>query len=332
MKRLKTFLAVLLAILLCSCSAGNGVSTIQGDDSRYTIGVLLKSMNHQHWLDVRSGIEDAAGNLDVEAIILYPADESAAKEQKAMFRDMVGSKPDAILFAPCDSGDCSSLVKTAQDEDIPVIAFDTRTEDVSLPYIGADNTLIGQLAAKDMAELTGGAGKIAVISGVKTQASHIERLAGFEEELQKHPEMMVATVKNANSDFHLAMKSMEEIMDEYPDVKGVFCTSAVMGLGAVEQNKRGFYPSDMYIISVDTQDDALSAVKNGYLDGLVTQDGYEAGYRAIYEVVSLLDGNPIKENTYISTKLLTRKNIDQFIDERLNAKGGYNDQGITSGR
>lgn len=322
MKKRTIFLTILFAFLLCSCALRSSASPVQGRDSRYTIGILLKSMNHQHWMDVRSGIEDAAGNLDVETIVLYPADESAQKEQKAMFRDLVGAKPDAILFAPCDSGDCTHLVDMARHQGIPVIALDTRAEDISLPYIGADNCLIGKLAAQQMAKLTDGVGKIAVVSGVKTQASHTERLAGFEQELQGYPELMIITVKNADSDFRMAMQRMEEIMSEYPDANGVFCTSAVMGLGAIEQKKRGFYVSDPYIISVDTQDDALSALKNGTLDGLVTQDGYEAGYLAIYEVVSMLDGNPIRENTYISTMLLTRANINQFIDERLQGRGG----------
>ena len=105
-----------------------------------------------------------------------------------------------------------------------------------------------------------------------------------------------------------------------------------MGLGVIEQKKRGFYAADPYIVSVDTQDDALSALKNGTLDGLVTQDGYEAGFKAVYEVVALLEGEEIEENTYIHTELLTRKNIDEFMDERLSEKWGYNEKSIDRGR
>jgi len=96
----------------------------------------------------------------------------------------------------------------------------------------------------------------------------------------------------------------------------VFCTSAVMGLGAIEQKKSGYYGQMPCIVAVDTQDDALIALKNGLLDGLITQDGFEAGYKAIYVAVDFLEGRAIPQDTYIETKLLTRNEVEAFLLNR----------------
>lgn len=313
MRQVTRGLALALALLLCGCAAGEPVT----EDVRYTVGVLLKSMQHQHWMDVRAGVLDAAKAENVEVILLYPQEESAVEEQREMFHDLVAAQPDAILLAPCDSTDCAPLAAEAEQAGIALLALDTRAEDVSLPYIGADNYQVGRLAAQRLAEVLDGAGKTAVIAGVAEQAAHKERIAGFQDALAEYDRMEVTAVVHADSDFMLAMERTAELMEAHPDLGGIFCTSAVMALGCVEQQSGAFYAVSPAVVAVDTQDDALNALQNGRLEGLVSQDGYEAGYQAVRQAVRLLEGNPIADNTYITTELLTRSTVDEFMQERL---------------
>lgn len=317
----RCLVCMLLAIcLLCGCS--NHLSS-SVPDSRYTIGVLLKAMNHQHWMDMRAGITASARNQNVRVVLLYPHDESAIDEQRAMFRDLVKADVDAILFAPCDSTACAPLVEEAQAAGISMMALDTRPEDVELHYVGANNILVGQLAADRLALTLGKRGSVAVIAGVEEQSAHRDRVQGFRERLEtSYPEMELVEVAHANSDFELAMEKTDEIMADYPSLAGFFCTSAVMALGNIEQQFIGLYGTAPAVVAVDTQDDALNALQNGNLDALITQDGYEAGYQAIEKIVQLLDGQQIEEKTYISTRLLTRQTVEAFIQERQHGTGG----------
>lgn len=315
-KRRYLALLILLALFLVACSADHAEQMVQGYSSKYKIGMLLKSMTHQHWMDVRSGAIDAARDLGVEVIILYPSSESAIKEQKAIFLDMAEMGLDAILFAPCDSEDSRQYVELAQEKGISVLNIDTRSNDIQIPYIGADNRHIGALAAERLIALTGGEGAIAIISGVKEQASHQERIDGFLSVLAAEPNIQVDAITYADSDFRLAMQRMEEVMRAYPNTAGVFCTSAVMGLGAIEQKRASFLGGAPYVVAVDTQDDALSALQNGTLSGLVTQNGYEAGYTSIQVAIDLLDGKQIATDTYIESLLLTRGTVDTYLEQR----------------
>lgn len=317
---MKRLIGILLLLSMLSGCAGTEYGAAQSAD--FTIGVVVKGMDSPHWLDVRSGLSDAARENNVNVLVLYPAKEDEADEQAHMFRDLVARAPDAILFAPCDSENCGELIDLAASADIPLITIDTAANEGNLPYVGADNLTIGRMAATRLAGQAKQSGKLTVIAGVETQSSHADRVEGFRLTAEGYPDVTVAGVYRADSDFQRAMDCMEQIMREHPDVEGVFCTSAVMALGAAEQLRAGGYTNKPRIVGVDTQDDALAALRTGVLDGLVTQDGYECGYKAVEYAVSMLRGESIADRVYIDTTLQTQGTVDELIEARAARKGG----------
>lgn len=50
---------------------------------------------------------------------------------------------------------------------------------------------------------------------------------------------------------------------------------------------------------------------------MITQDGYEAGYLAINAILKSLSGQEIEQNIYLSSELLTRRNVDDFMKDYL---------------
>lgn len=310
---------ITVALLIAGCSAKE---SLEQEQKKYTIGVLVKAMNSQHWMEMRSGIQDAALQYQADVILLYPEDETKTEQQRIMFYDLLEAEPDVILFAPCDSDNSRDLVESAEEKNIKVFALDTRTRDVELPYIGADNYLIGQLAAQQFSRLLEAGDQIGVITGVKTQMSHIERVQGFVDQIVKDGRLKVEEIRYADSDFKQSMEETAGLLSNYPSLAGVFCTSAVMGLGAMEECRAEFLSNNIDIIAVDTQDDALSAVRNGMLQGLVTQNGYEVGYKAVETAVKSLSGQSVPMNTYVETKMLTRINIDEFMSDYLEGGDG----------
>ena len=68
---------------------------------------------------------------------------------------------------------------------------------------------------------------------------------------------------------------------------------------------------------MDTQPDALAAVSNGLISGLITQDGYDIGYKAIETVMDSLAGKDVGQNIYLPIELLTRQNVDDFTEQYL---------------
>ena len=86
-------------------------------------------------------------------------------------------------------------------------------------------------------------------------------------------------------------------------------TSAIMTLGVIEVTEN--FP--VMIVGVDTQNDAIMAVKNGKIDALISQDGHESGKLAIEVVAAYLNNQPIERYNFISNELITAENAEEFL-------------------
>ena len=314
---MKRIISILLAVILLGGCAAPAQPAESAAEEKVTIAVLLKAMGNPHWQEMRAGILDAAAALGADIILLYPESEAHTRQQTMIFQDILAQQPDALLWAPCDSTLGPEMKALADKAGVPLFTVDTRADGVNLPYIGADNPLLGRMAAQYMAESALFRGKFAVIAGSENQLCHVDRAEGFVEGMSIHPGIEVVDVSYVPSSFDAAMEMTGILLDKYPDLTGIFCTSAVMGLGAVEQIKARFRLNYVSIVTMDTQTDAISAVSSGLLSALVTQDGYEAGYLAVDAVMKSLDGKPIEDNIYLSAELLTRRNVDAFMEQYL---------------
>lgn len=313
MKRLLSFALALL--LLGGCTAHDAGQGVQNHST--TIAVLLKSMGNPHWQEMRSGLQDAASKYGVELILLYPENETDTNQQTMIFRDILEQKPDALLWAPCNSLLGPQMELLAEQAGVPLFTVDTRADNTDAPFIGVDSTLVGTMAAEYLGETFDYAGQFAVIAGPQSQSCHFERAGGFLSTMRQYPNIDIVAIRYTDSNFDSGMEATRDILEVYPDLDGIFCTSAVMALGAVEQVKATFLQNSVQIVTVDTQPDALAAVSNGLISGLITQDGYDIGYKAIETVMDSLSGKDVGQNIYLPIELLTRQNVDDFTEQYL---------------
>lgn len=308
---MKRMTAMLLAMQLFLCGCGT-VQTQEVRDTK-TICVVLKAMNSVHWMAVESGLEQAASDFGVSVNILYPQSESDCRAQKVMIEDAIASKPDAIAVAPCDVNEMD-ILQQADQNGVRAFYIDSSSAKYDCPYIGSDNYRIGELAAKKIASHLN-TGRIAVISGSLQQSTHYERVQGFRDYMEQHTKLEVCAVQeNPDSGEIESMKSMQRLLEEHPDVKGVFCTSAMMVLGAMRQ-RDAQERRDILLIGVDTQSDALLAVEQGEILAIVGQDGYQIGYKTIQTIADALDGKDIDDAVFVENDLITQDNVKKYLSQ-----------------
>ncbi len=317
---MKRILSLLVALLLLSgCTADYGAA--QPPSESVTIAVLLKSMGNPHWQEMRNGLQDAAAQYGVELILLYPENETDVNQQSMIFRDILDQKPDALLWSPCDSLLGPQMALLAEQAGVPLFTVDTRADGTRVPFIGVDNKQVGVMAAEYLLEASDYSGQYAVITGPQSQSSHFDRAGGFLSTVRQYPNVDIVAIRYTDSDFDSGMQATQDILALYPDLDCIFCTSAVMSLGAAEQVKAAFRQNTIKIATVDTQPDALAAVSNGLLSALVTQDGYAIGYTAIETVLDSLSGEPVAQNIYLPIELITRENVEDFTEQYLQRRG-----------
>ncbi|MGN1014695.1 MAG: sugar ABC transporter substrate-binding protein [Butyricicoccus sp.] len=317
--------AIKLAALLCAASVfltGCGSRAEQSQKKR-TICVVLKAMDSVHWMSVEDGLKQAAADYNVSVNILWPSNENDVDAQNTILEDVIASKPDAIAVSPCDSQQ-TDVLEQAQQSDIPCFYIDTKSALFDFPYIGADNYQIGQIAAMAFDRNLDN-GTVAVIMGNPRQSTHADRLRGFREYIEHDSDLELCEVEQSETSSYLESQNcMETICQNNPDVQGVFCTSALMVLGAMQYVKHADM-DDIALIGVDMQNDAMSGVEDGSILALVGQNGYEIGYQTIRTIVRSLDGKDIDMNTYVDTPLITQDNVAEYLEKYLTERGEGND-------
>nr|WP_092070527.1 substrate-binding domain-containing protein [Dendrosporobacter quercicolus]NSL48283.1 substrate-binding domain-containing protein [Dendrosporobacter quercicolus DSM 1736]SDM11738.1 monosaccharide ABC transporter substrate-binding protein, CUT2 family [Dendrosporobacter quercicolus] len=307
----KFFLYVLIITTLLNIS-GCGIQEERDsiEQPRYTIGAVLKSLDSEHWLAVRSGMLRAAQEYHVNVIVLYASNESAVAEQKQMIWDILGNQIDVLAVASCDLTQSEDYLEYAKSKNIPVFMIDERVE--GIPYIGSNNYRIGQMAGAYLAEQMSGDGKIGIIMGNRRQNAHLERVAGLEDYLAQHTQIRIVDSRQADSDLRQASIQAEEMLANFSDIDGIFVTSARMALGAIE-SERVMKKAKIYVVGVDTQNDAILAMIQGRIAALVSQNGYEIGYLTIRSIVEGLDNQTLNRTAYIENNLITKDNAAQYL-------------------
>lgn len=303
-----------LVFLLAGCG-----SRMEEVPEKRTVCVVLKAMDSVNWKTVESGLNQAAKDYNVEVNILWPSNENDVEAQNAILEDVIASQPDAIAVSPCDSEQID-ILSQAQQLDIPCFYIDTKSEQFDFPYIGADNYEIGKVAAMAFGQYLDD-GKIAVIMGNAKQSTHEERLQGFTDYIAQYTNLELCETEQSETSSYLeSMKCMQTIYKQNPDVRGIFCTSALMVLGARQELENAGI-EDIALIGVDMQSDAMSSVESGEILALVGQNGYEIGYQTIRTIVRSLDGEKIERNTYVDIPLITQDNAAEYLEKYLTERG-----------
>lgn len=310
MKLFMGIVSTFLLAILCIAVYAQKVNRENVPVPRYTIGVVLKAMDSEHWLAVRSSMQKVAQANNLNLIVMYAQEESAYEEQNKIITDLLNNGVDAILISSCNIHKSDEYLALAKQKHIPVFSLDERLPDV--PYIGSDNYEIGQKAAKYMSEHLPKGSEVSVIAGSSTQDAHIQRMKGFRDFIEHDGRLQINECLADDTKYRQATIQTEKLLKAYPKTKGIFVTSAIMALGTIEVTDK--LPNHIQIIGVDTQNDAIMAVKNGKIDMMISQDGHETGALAINVVMDyLVNHKQPPENSYIQNDLITINNANNYL-------------------
>ncbi|MBQ3442667.1 MAG: substrate-binding domain-containing protein [Selenomonadaceae bacterium] len=299
-----TMLAMLL-IAVVSYSIQKSGETLS--PPKYTIGVVLKAMDSEHWLSVRSGMIEAAERNNMRLIVITAENETAFAEQNKIISDLLDNDIDALIVSPTNINHTQDFVDAARVKNIPVFSIDEEID--GIVYIGSNNYAVGSMAAAFMSQNLPDGSEVSVISGSANQTAHTQRTAGFVDYVAKNSSLQIGATMAAETQYRQAMTQAEQLLRSRPNTRGIFVTSAIMTLGVIEATED--FP--VMIVGVDTQNDAVMAVKNGNIDALISQDGHESGRLAIEVVAAHLNNQPVNEKNFINNELITAANAEQFL-------------------
>lgn len=311
------------AMALTGCGSGGG-STSGGDaasgggddaakgDQPY-IAIVSKGFQHQFWQAVKQGAEKAAAEFNVKITFEGPDSEANVEQQIQMLETAMDKKPVALGFAALDSQAATPLLQRAQDDNIPVIAFDSGVEsDIPITTAATDNKAAAGEAAKQMAEGIGHKGKVAMVVHDQTSGTGVERRDGFVEYMEANePDIEIVDTQYGGGDQAKSADLAKAMISANPDLKGIYGSNEGSAIGVVQAVKElGLEKGKLIVVGFDSGKAQTDAIRDGLMYGAITQNPVGIGYETVKAAVEALDGKELPKTIDTGFFWYTADNID----------------------
>jgi ribose transport system substrate-binding protein len=284
-----------LALGMAACGSDDDGGGSSGDKTPY-IAIVSKGFQHQFWQAVKQGAEAEAERQGVKITFEGPAAETDVEDQMTMLTNALAKQPDAIGFAALDSEAAAPLLQQAADADIPVIAFDSGVEsDIPLTTAATDNLAAAAEAAKHMAELVGGSGKVAMIVHDQTSLTGQQRRDGFIDWMQENaPDIELLPVQYGEGDQAKSADIAKSIMAANPDLKGIYGSNEGSAIGAIKGVEESG-TEGVVVIGFDSGQAQIDAINSGLEAGAITQNPVGMGEELVKAAVAAINGESLPE-------------------------------------
>lgn len=266
------------------------------------IGIIMQSAQTPFMVQVYEGMK--AAKQEVESlggtVEIFRVDGVDAGRVMEIMQDLKEQEYSGIALSPSEDTMLKKMINQFSEEyNIPIITFNSDIEDTKrICFVGQNTIQSGRTAAGLMGEITGGEGEVAVISGHISNPALNNRIRGFQSEImESFPDIQLVGTKYSYDDEWVAAKIVEELLEQYPELKGIYVTgTAVKGVceALVKQRKE----REIKVIGNDFLDENKKWVERGAINFLIGQDSYMQGYEPVMMLFHLLFDGEKPESVY----------------------------------
>lgn len=323
--------AILFTVAMAGAAVLTGCGRHSGAEHYY---LVTSNTKLPYWQSASAGLDKIAGLYGVHADMRGPTNFDPQGEVEA-FRTVVASKPAGILVSVMDPPTMEPEINNAIDAGIPVITIDSDAPNSRrLFFIGTNNREAGRLGGHALVEKLGGQGNVVVFT-ITGQPNLDERLAGYEDELAKYPNIHVTNIVDIRSGSTVAFDTTEQDLPKAGKdrVDAFVCLEASAGREVGEVLRRA-NAKDRVVIAMDVDRDTLDLVKNGVIAATIAQKPFTMAYvgvqlldqlhhyplpslKKVYQVDPFA---PIPAFVDTGVAVVDKANVDQFLQNQPNGR------------
>lgn len=271
------------------------------------IGVSVADQSNPFYIEILDGMESAM--KDGDKLIVMDAGFDPAK-QITDIEDMIQQGVNVMMIDPVDSKGIQASLNACAAANIPVIAYNSPVDDSSkvVSTVASDNFMAGQLIGEELAKTLGGKGKVAMLTYNVAQVC-LDRANGFKDSIGKYPEIKVVVEQEIQPGVDTALPVMENILQSYPELNGVFALNDPSAIGAAAAIEAANLLDKIKIVGVDGSDDGKKAIVEGKMLASAAQHPVDIGsisIEAAYKVMA--DKASVEANIKVPVELVNKDN------------------------
>lgn len=282
------------------------------------IAVFTKNQTNPYFQVLRQGADAAARSMNAKVTHYIPTKPDSIPEQMSQIEDVIVKKADAVVFVPVDYKAMGPGVKKINAANIPVVNVTDRSDaGTFVSFVGASDYELGLKTASHLFKAMGGKGNVVLLEGVKGSLTNVDRVRGVQDALKAFPGVRLLATQPANYQRLQALQVMENLMQSYPQIDGVFAANDAMAIGAIEAlqgaNRKAL------VSGINGTKEAIDAIKAGTLLATGDYNGFAQGCLGTMAAIRKLRGLPVKQDIVLPATVVDKTNyqpLDIPVEKR----------------
>jgi ribose transport system substrate-binding protein len=278
------------------------------------VALTVGDLGNPFFVQIDHGAETRAKQINDKVKFTSLSSNYDVNNQTNQIDNFISSNVNLILLGAADSKGIAPAVMRAKQAGVTVVAVDVGAEGGVDATVTSNNKQAGTKDGIYVAERLKGKGQIVIVNGPPVTAV-TDRVAGFLEEINKHPDLKVISQdQNAGGSRDGGLRVMSDLLTAFPHIDAVFAINDPTAIGcdlAAKQAQR----KEFFIVGVDGSPDIVPFLKDpsSLIAATAAQDPYLMAEEAVKIGDDIMEGKKPKEDpTLIPVGLITKENVDRY--------------------
>ena len=281
-----------------------------------TIAFVPKVTGQAWWDHVQENVEEWAADEGIDVIYKGPTDTDAAAQVQIM-TDLVNQGVDILCFSPNDPDACEEICKEAMEKGLVVIATEASgMENVTYDVEAFDETGLGGFLMDQLAEQMGEEGEYITMVGSMTMESQNNWAdAAVARAEDAYPKMTLVDDKRVadDSDAEKAYELTKELLQKYPNLKGILGTGSFDAPGAARAIQELGLTGQVFAISVAMPLEVKDYLADGTLGSVALWDAGVTAKAMLNLGMKLYNGEEVETGADLGEEGYDNVTIDGTI-------------------
>ncbi|MFT4231066.1 MAG: sugar ABC transporter substrate-binding protein [Microbacterium sp.] len=299
----------MLSLAACAGNGGGGASS--GD--QITVACIVKDASAAIWKAAIAGCEEAGEELGVTIISGGGTGDTDLQGELTAFQNAITKGAQGVALAATDSAGMLSTVNGAAEDGVKIATFDSTVDggDLVTNVVGDDEQGAYD-AGNFLAEQIGGEGKVAITTCSQSITTCKAVMTGFEKAMAEHPDIEIVGRPLATPNRDKAFQAIQNILGANPDLKGVYSTYDLDGLGALAAGEAAGVP--LVVVSRGCSMEALESIEEGGLTACNALFPKKEAYTAVKAIVEAIEGGDSEALIKIPSAVVDKASVGPWLE------------------
>ena len=273
---------------------------------------VTKTLINQFWQDAAAGAKSEASRYGIALDVQAVKDEQSLVEQLNLAQTVASQKPDALLLSPESDSNLEPVIQAAKAANVPTIIIDDARTAGASSYIGTNQKEIGADAANYFHSVYPGGGSIAQVEGAAGSPNARLRIEGFRSGLAAYSNLHLVSSQPGNWDRLTAMNAAANIMQQHPDLAGIYANNDGMALGVYQAVANADLQSKVKVVGTDGIPEAKRSIAASEMSATVAEFPIVEGRLGVDVALRLLACQAIPPWVVSPHVVITRANVAKY--------------------